>query len=329
MSDSARKHSVVKFKAQSAMEYLMTHGWAVLIIAVVLVALFALGLFSINPATNANTCVPISGYECASPVLDHATGDIVATIGQSSGTDWTTVNLIFVPSGTAISSVAGLFTAGNEATVPGGLKSQVGQLVKIPANVMLSGAPQLSVGQSVSGTIWAQYTQSGSLSGPNEQQVNPNLFFDNLILGSAYYTHLIKSGYFTEMNPSRHEAISFSADHAEFSYTNSHLLPTDESLVAPQLSNSDSPYTISGVTGQIGSYLGYLEDSMVSIAKEEFKSTTTSRSTTSTRSTTTTSTLTTSTTTVATTTATTTVATTTVLSAYYYKQIATINIKAS
>ncbi len=33
-------------KAQSAMEYLMTYGWAILIIAVVLAALYSLGLFN-------------------------------------------------------------------------------------------------------------------------------------------------------------------------------------------------------------------------------------------------------------------------------------------
>ena len=35
-------------KSQSAMEYLMTYGWAILIIAVVLVALFQLGIFNAN-----------------------------------------------------------------------------------------------------------------------------------------------------------------------------------------------------------------------------------------------------------------------------------------
>ncbi len=35
-------------KPQSAMEYLMTYGWAILIIAVVLGALFSLGIF--NPS---------------------------------------------------------------------------------------------------------------------------------------------------------------------------------------------------------------------------------------------------------------------------------------
>ena len=43
-------------KAQSAMEYLMTYGWAILIIAVVLAALFQLGLF--NPMTFAPKAPP-------------------------------------------------------------------------------------------------------------------------------------------------------------------------------------------------------------------------------------------------------------------------------
>ncbi len=36
-------------KAQSAMEYLMTYGWAILIVIIVAAALYALGVF--NPAT--------------------------------------------------------------------------------------------------------------------------------------------------------------------------------------------------------------------------------------------------------------------------------------
>ena len=38
-----------KKKAQSAMEYLMTYGWAILIVIIVAAALYALGVF--NPAT--------------------------------------------------------------------------------------------------------------------------------------------------------------------------------------------------------------------------------------------------------------------------------------
>ncbi|RLJ07224.1 MAG: hypothetical protein DRP16_03850 [Candidatus Aenigmatarchaeota archaeon] len=39
----------MKMKAQSAMEYLMTYGWAILIVIIVAAALFALGVF--NPST--------------------------------------------------------------------------------------------------------------------------------------------------------------------------------------------------------------------------------------------------------------------------------------
>ncbi len=46
-------------KSQSAMEYLMTYGWAILIIAVVLIALFQLGVFNgsnFTPKAQGNSC---------------------------------------------------------------------------------------------------------------------------------------------------------------------------------------------------------------------------------------------------------------------------------
>ena len=48
--------SGIMIKSQSAMEYLMTYGWAILIIAVVLAALFELGVF--NPMTFAPKAAP-------------------------------------------------------------------------------------------------------------------------------------------------------------------------------------------------------------------------------------------------------------------------------
>ncbi|MFP3278393.1 MAG: hypothetical protein RXO43_02420 [Candidatus Micrarchaeota archaeon] len=54
---SAKKHlGKASAKAQSAMEYLMTYGWAILIISVVLAALFQLGVF--NPMTFAPKAPP-------------------------------------------------------------------------------------------------------------------------------------------------------------------------------------------------------------------------------------------------------------------------------
>jgi hypothetical protein len=46
-------------KAQAAMEFLMTYGWAILIVLVVVAALFFLGV--LNPKTG-NNCIPVAPF---------------------------------------------------------------------------------------------------------------------------------------------------------------------------------------------------------------------------------------------------------------------------
>ena len=77
-------HIRPKFKAQSAMEYLMTYGWAILIIAVVLGALFSLGVFS-STSLLGTSCIATPGYLCQSPLLSHSTGGLTITFGQNTG----------------------------------------------------------------------------------------------------------------------------------------------------------------------------------------------------------------------------------------------------
>ncbi len=55
-NNEKRRWHAKRFSSQSAMEYLMTYGWAILIIAVVLAALFELGVF--NPYTFAAKAQP-------------------------------------------------------------------------------------------------------------------------------------------------------------------------------------------------------------------------------------------------------------------------------
>ena len=87
------------------MEYLMTYGWAILIIAVVLGALFTLGVFNPNTMLG-NTCIPGSGYLCQSYVYSHASGSIIVTLGKTTGTTWTAWAAEFVPQGTATGAAA-------------------------------------------------------------------------------------------------------------------------------------------------------------------------------------------------------------------------------
>ena len=75
------KQSRHALKLQSAMEYLMTYGWAILIIAVVLGALFSLGVFG---NLLGNHCVTTPGWSCISATLS-TSGSLVMDIGQATG----------------------------------------------------------------------------------------------------------------------------------------------------------------------------------------------------------------------------------------------------
>ena len=67
------------------MEYLITYGWAILIIAVVLGALFELGVFNgSNLAPQA--CIAQSGFVCKSPI--YTSNGITLTFGQTTGRDY-------------------------------------------------------------------------------------------------------------------------------------------------------------------------------------------------------------------------------------------------
>ncbi len=66
--------------AQSAMEYLMTYGWAILAIAIVLAALFELGIFN---SVNTTVCLSKPGFTCATPRYNAT--EVAFTIGQDTG----------------------------------------------------------------------------------------------------------------------------------------------------------------------------------------------------------------------------------------------------
>jgi len=107
-------------KAQSAMEYLMTYGWAILIILIAIGALFYLGVFS--PSTP-NVCQFNSPFMCiGGDVLaneEGATGDTLKfTIGVQAGISTPTVTAINL-GGEDIKDNCGTLTltAGSETTI--------------------------------------------------------------------------------------------------------------------------------------------------------------------------------------------------------------------
>ena len=176
-------------RAQSAMEYLMTYGWAILIIAVVLGALFSLGVFG-GGSLVGTACVASPGYLCSSPTLG-VNGQISFTFGQNTGS--TLYDLEFACAATSgstglpanmlsfspISSTgAGVAnTPANYANSPSSSGFVSGQTISVsglpcygttglPLDVALnwaglaSGTGNAAIGTSFSGYIWLNYTAS-------------------------------------------------------------------------------------------------------------------------------------------------------------------------
>ena len=70
-------------KGQTAMEYLMTYGWAILIIMIVVAVLFYLGVFNLGSTISQCTFPP--GFTCVSNKLQAGTSKLYLVLGQGTG----------------------------------------------------------------------------------------------------------------------------------------------------------------------------------------------------------------------------------------------------
>ena len=136
-----------KVRLQSAMEYLMTYGWAILVIAVVLGVLFQLGIFS-SSSFSSTACISATGYLCQNPSLS-SNGLLTVQIGEVGGT--ITVTGLGCSNTTTPSSY---FSPTNMQLSSGGTSSAA---FYCPLSTN-------TIGTSFSGTLWIQYgsgTQTG------------------------------------------------------------------------------------------------------------------------------------------------------------------------
>ena len=133
-------------RSQSAMEYLMTYGWAILIVAVVLGALYSLGIFN-GVNFLGGTCVAAPGYLCGNPLL--STGGTLSFTYGYQGPNVTVVGFACTNTTTAPSSFA---SSGSSNLEPGQEESVS---VSCPLS---SGA---TIGTPYSGYLWVEYDQAG------------------------------------------------------------------------------------------------------------------------------------------------------------------------
>ena len=103
-------------KAQSAIEYLTTYGWAIIIIAVVLAALFELGLFSPGSFTS-TTCVFPAEFGCLSAILYSTNSTISLNIQQAIQSNINVTSLACNNEGTIANMIAPYNPPSNQVTI--------------------------------------------------------------------------------------------------------------------------------------------------------------------------------------------------------------------
>jgi hypothetical protein len=150
------------------MEYLMTYGWAILILAIVVGVLFALGLFNGSAATP-NGCSPQPGFTCSNPV--YTPNGITATISQDSGQNYYDA-WVFVASEGENIGPGGLpvnFSESNTVNMtPIGTIPPSGTVTFNFNHTAAGGIPtaNIPVGTEFTGYIWIAYCLSPVCSGP-------------------------------------------------------------------------------------------------------------------------------------------------------------------
>ena len=142
----------MKRKAQAAMEYLMTYGWAILIVIIVAAALYALGVF--NPATWTGT--RSTGFANIGQPTDWVyyatTGEFNITLKNSLGSP-ITISAVVAECGVAGATAVTLNTTAASQTVGAGSS--------IEYYTDVTNCDTTTAGSSYSTKVTATYTKSG------------------------------------------------------------------------------------------------------------------------------------------------------------------------
>jgi hypothetical protein len=139
-------------KLQSAVEYLVTYGWAIIIIAIVLAMVYELGYFNPSAFTN-NQCIFPADFSCTYSQLSQ-TGNLLITLEQETGTAVNVTALGCNQNSSITNMVA--YSGANQIYLPTGATVNVTMTCYNTHNAIYSG----SVGNLFNGYILINYTSS-------------------------------------------------------------------------------------------------------------------------------------------------------------------------
>jgi len=156
-------------KLQAAMEYLMTYGWAILIIALALGVLYSLGVFNPNrlkpvgcflPAPFTCQIVSVNTGGVATIILGQGSGQTI-TINSTACVDNTRPNNNGIPSTSSDWSTPIPSISGGSLTIPSGGSVSLTNIYCInPSGSRFNG----TIGSTFSGSLIIKYTVGSSSS---------------------------------------------------------------------------------------------------------------------------------------------------------------------
>lgn len=117
-------------KGQTAMEYLMTYGWAILIVIVVIAALYSMGVFTLTGGVPCSPCFSAFSY------IDHDSTFVYVRNGPR------VIESVTIGG----SGVTGVFNASDNITAPHGCGTTYPCDVLIEYTVQTSGAAHSDTG---------------------------------------------------------------------------------------------------------------------------------------------------------------------------------------
>ena len=158
-------------KGQSAMEYLMTYGWAILVIIIVIAVLFYIGVLNPRNVTP-STCTFPPGISCASYKLIEGSnplksGNLELTLGQALGHPISITGLVCTQETGAPSNwdVSG-FNTSSPIPIPIGEARKVSgsdvnqQIYCLDSNGNRVQPPQSQLGEFYKGKLWIRYSET-------------------------------------------------------------------------------------------------------------------------------------------------------------------------
>ena len=208
-------------KSQSAMEYLMTYGWAILIIAVVLAVLFQLGVFSggnFLPHAQAGSC-QVSRTIAGTSLEGQCNGMLPEFVGTTTNSPgYMTANILSSQPSTSSGTLTfWLDTANPGSTTPTvsqlslsngfGVNSYIPGLYNDPADITVYVINTIgqNIGQNaatIGNNAWAQVsiTFSGTTALVCVNGANPITITTSQPMGSFYFMKLSTGGFNGQMS---------------------------------------------------------------------------------------------------------------------------------